>query len=149
MIHCAISDFRRYQLLNSRFPAVAEFLESGKLQKLGLGRHDIMGDELYVMVSPDTATRTNSLLEVHDQYADVHVLMSGVECMGWAPRAQLQKQDAPFDVARDFAYYQDEYAADFCVNAGELVVFFPEDGHAPLLGAGAIVHKAVFKVRVD
>jgi beta-galactosidase beta subunit len=68
--------------------------------------------------------------------------------MGWAPRAQLQQQDAPFDTEHDSVQYQDDYAADFCVNPGELVVFFPEDGHAPLLGEGA-VHKAVFKVRVD
>jgi len=148
MIHCSISDFRRYQSLNPRFPALADYLESGELHSLPLGRHDIIGDELFVIASPDAVTRTHALLEAHDQYADVHVLMAGVECMGWAPRAQLQMEDAPFDAERDFVHYQDDYAADFFVNAGELVVFFPEDGHAPLLGQGAAVHKAVFKVRV-
>lgn len=149
MIHCSISDFRRYQSLNSRFPALADFLESGKLDALGLGRHEILGDDLFVIVSPDAVTRNSAPLEVHDRYADVHVLMAGAECMGWAPRAQLQQQDAPFDAERDFVYYQDDYAADFCLNPGQLVVFFPEDGHAPLLGEGESVHKAVFKVRVD
>jgi len=149
MIHCSIPDFHRYQSLNAHFQALADFLQSGKLSTLGAGRYDIVGDELYVIVSPEAATRPTGILEAHNRYIDVHTVIAGRECMGWAPRAQLQVQDAPFDAERDFICYRDKYRADFCVNPGELVVFFPEDGHAPLIGDGTAIHKAVFKVRVD
>lgn len=148
MIQCSIPDFRRYQSLNSHFSALADFLESGKLRTLGAGRHDIFGDDLYVIASPAAATRSTGMLEAHDQYIDVHVVVTGVERMGWAPREQLQVQDAPFDAERDCVCYRDDYTVIFCVNPGDVVVFFPEDGHAPLLGDGNVIHKAVFKVRV-
>ena len=149
MILCSMRDFGRYEGLNTRFGALADVLETQNLRDFSVGRHDILGDKLYVIAAPQAATQPVVMLEAHRRYIDVHVSLDGTDGIGWAPLDMLLTEDAPFDGERDFVCYREPHLSIHLVTAGSLAVFFPEDAHAPLLGDGHLVHKCVFKVLVD
>src|SRR5512147_1633154 len=132
MILCSVSDFERYLDLNSRFDALVEALDIDALKRYDAGRHDILGDELFVVASPGSPTRTNAMLEAHRQYIDVHVLLDGTESIGWASIDTLVSPDKEFDVVRDFICYRDPHTCLFTPKPGQVIVCFPEDAHAPL-----------------
>jgi YhcH/YjgK/YiaL family protein len=50
-----------------------------------------------------------------------------------------------YDPGRDIEFFTDRPDVWIPVKPGQFVVFFPEDAHAPLVGAGEI-HKIVVKV---
>jgi len=149
MILSSIREFRRYRGLNSRFGTLANALESLGLATLAPGRHDVLGDDLYVIASPQAKTQPSTKLEAHRRYVDVHLPLDGSESIGWAPTESMLDPEAPFDVDRDFGCFRDSFLSVLVVAPGQLAVFFPEDAHAPLLGDGKFVHKCVFKVLVD
>lgn len=149
MIQCSKGEFRRYATLQPRLMELAKFLEEDAHLSLGNGRHEILGNELFVIASPEGKTRPTALLEAHNRYIDVHVLIDGEEGMGWAPREVLCSPEAPFNAEDDYICFRDAAASVFQLAAGNLVVFFPEDAHVPLLGNGHAVHKCVFKVLCD
>jgi biofilm protein TabA len=149
MIQCSIHDFHRYQPLNAHFAKLSEYLRQTDLRSIEEGRHDISGDAIFVIASRNAVTRADAMLEVHRRYIDVHTVVEGAESLGWAPLSELTTEDAPFDEQKDYGLYRDAAVSEISVTAGSLVIFFPEDAHAPLLGDGHMVHKCVFKVLVD
>jgi YhcH/YjgK/YiaL family protein len=149
MILCTVATFSRYQSLNPRFARLGEYLQQENLQALPQGRHDIAGDALYVISSPQAATRGSAMLEAHRRYIDVHVVLDGIEGMGWAALANLREEDKPFDVENDYVCFREPPTTIQQLTTGQLAIFFPEDAHVPLLGDGSVVKKCVFKVRCD
>jgi biofilm protein TabA len=149
MLLCRQADFARYATLHPRFDALARLLETQDFAALPEGRHDLEGDDLYVVSAPQAVTRPEARLEAHRRYVDVQWVVRGTEGMGWAPLGALSIESAPYDAEGDIVFFRDPPLGVHTVTAGCLVVFFPEDAHAPLLGDGNRVHKCVFKVRVD
>lgn len=112
----------------------------------------VQGRDLYVRVlTYDTVTRDQAVLEAHRAYVDVQVALQGREGIAVWPTPTLQ-ECVPYDPARDVAYYTppDVPAVSLTLGPGLAAVFFPEDAHMPQLIAGAPerVKKAVVKVRV-
>jgi biofilm protein TabA len=149
MLLCSKADFRRYADHSGRFEALALLLDERDFAALPEGRHDLLGDDLYVVSAPRAATRPQALLEAHRCYIDVQLVLDGAEEMGWAPLESLSDEAEPYDAERDIVFFNDPPVSVLRVTPGNLVVFFPEDAHAPLLGDGHLVHKCVFKVRVE
>jgi len=150
MILCTVSDFERYAGLHPLFPAVAEFLARPDLRALPEGKLELRGEDLYVSCSPHARTRPpeEALLEAHRAYIDVQLVLEGTDLMGWAPLADCQDETVPYDEAKDIRFFRDAPRTHVQVGAGQAAVFFPEDAHAPLIGAGGCVHKLVVKVKV-
>lgn len=118
------------------------------------GRVEIAGDRVFALVQsyqtvwPDALIR----LEAHRKYVDVQYVLAGQECIAWASTEQMPVS-TPYDAAAEAWFGDVPAAATTCVrlNAGQLAVFFPTDGHAPRLAAGAAapVRKIVVKVAVE
>ena len=149
MILCPIACFARYRGLHPLFPAVERFLAEAALQDIPEGRLELQGDDLYVSSSPQARTRAASEapLEAHRSYVDVQVVLEGTDIVGWSPLAACRSASAPYDPARDIIFFREAPTALITVPAGHLVVLFPEDAHAPLIGDGRTVKKLVVKVR--
>lgn len=150
VILASLADFPRYASLNPHFPAVAAFLATVDLAALPEGRTDLEGEALYVLSAPDARPRpmAEALLEAHRTYIDVQVVLQGEETMGWTPLADCVPTAEGFDPSRDIGFFEGAPVNLLTVPAGHLAVFFPEDAHAPLLGAGGPVRKLIFKVHV-
>ena len=149
MLLCRQADFVRYTALHCRFEALARLLDTQDFAALPEGRHDLLGDDLYVVSAPQAVTRPSAPLEAHRRYIDVQLVVDGTEEMGWAPLASLSTEAEPYDADRDIVFFHDPPLSVHRVTSRCLAVFFPQDAHAPLLGDGHRVHKCVFKVRVD
>ncbi len=68
--------------------------------------------------------------------------------IGYAKKGN-QPEAIPYSNERDIAFYEGEYE-QVKVNAGDFVIFFPDDLHLPCLKCDkpSVVKKVVVKVRV-
>ena len=86
-------------------------------------------------------------LEVHNEYIDIQVLVSGrEESFGWSDRKALKEPVGEFDAQKDIQFFDDEPQTYYTLRPGQFTVLFPEDGHAPMVGEGT-VRKIIVKVR--
>jgi YhcH/YjgK/YiaL family protein len=115
---------------------------------LSEGRHVIDGEKIYATVSkgPGKALE-DAKLEVHDSYIDIQVLIAGMETMGWRDRRHCQHIHATYDETKDVALYNDSPEVFFTLEPEHIVLFFPYDAHAPMIGDGEI-HKVIVKVKI-
>ena len=65
---------------------------------------------------------------------------------GWSERADLRKPLGEFDAGKDIRFFDDEPQTFYTLRPGQFTIFFPEDGHAPMIGEGN-VRKIIVKVR--
>lgn len=151
MILCTLPAFHRYTSLHPSFPLVEAFLANADIHTLAEGRIELQGDDVYVSSAPAARTRTaaEAHLEAHRTYIDVQVIMDGIDTMGWAPLESCCDLSIPYDAAKDIVFFRDEPGQYIPVQPGQLVIFFPEDAHAPLIGDGHTVRKLVVKVRAQ
>ncbi len=133
--------------MNPYFKEVFDFLRSADLARLEPGRIGIDGENAWINVVETTGKeRSKVLLETHDDYIDIQVLIAGNEEFGWKPRQELT-QIRPTDPSKtDIDFYDDKASFYFPLTPGCFAVFFPEDGHAPCVGEGRI-RKLIAKVR--
>ena len=85
--------------------------------------------------------------EAHNQYIDIQIPLSAQESYGVKSRSECQQPIGDFNETDDYILFEDEITSIETRQPGEMIVFTPEDAHAPLIGEGSI-HKAIFKVKV-
>jgi YhcH/YjgK/YiaL family protein len=149
MILDHLDNVRRYAALHPGFGPALEYLAAADWSAIALGRHEIDGERLFVLVARDQGrTRHGARLEAHRRYIDMQYVIEGVDTMGWRSLATCTAVQTPYDAERDIGFFADQPTSWFDVPTGALAIFFPDDAHAPLAGAGR-PHKAVVKVAVD
>lgn len=149
MILDLISQSRVYESIHPLFPKAFEWLKNISEKDLTTGRHTIAGDDLFALVSEyQTRPLVNGKPESHRKYADIQIIVSGSELVGWEP---LEKQEIaePFSDELDVVFYKGSPAL-FQLITGMFAVFFPADVHMPCIEAdsGKTVKKVVIKVKV-
>jgi YhcH/YjgK/YiaL family protein len=128
------------------------FLRSPGIRRLPDGRVEIDGDRVFALVQRyETMVTDAPKFEFHRKYIDVQFIASGEEVIGWAPVARMTVIDA-YDADKDicFGAVAKGIWTPVHLQAGQLTVLWPEDGHAPKLASGASlgVMKIVVKVAV-
>jgi YhcH/YjgK/YiaL family protein len=128
-----------------------EYLARTDLSALPLGRADIEGDDVYVMLSEaETKPPAQVKFEAHRRYIDIQLVVRGQELIGVAPVASLATAE-PYDAAKDIEFFADPPgSAAVELRAGDFAVFTPGDGHRPSLHLDGphVSRKAVVKVSV-
>lgn len=130
---------------------VIEFLGSTDLGSLGIGRHAIDGERIYLLIQEyATKPAAEKKWEAHRAYVDLQIVVSGRESMGYAPVGRLDPAQA-YNAEKDVAFYDDggRPESEILVGAGGFCVFFPTDAHRPGCHAAgeSAVRKAVVKLR--
>lgn len=149
MILDTLDQSARYIGLHPGFARAFEFLSDAALMQRDPGKHELDGERLFVIISHDPGRgRQGAKLESHRRYIDIQYVARGTDEMGWRPLAECEKVEMPYDPQREVAFYADAPDAWIRVPAGQFVIFWPEDAHAPLGGQGELV-KAVVKVAVN
>ncbi len=128
---------------------VTEYILKTDLSKMEVGKYDIDGDNLYVMIQePAGRTDEEAKMETHHDYADLQLVIKGAEYMGVAPETRLGNLvEAHED--KDLYFYDGSYSK-VLLKAGQFAVLFPNEGHTPNIrveGAGQ-AKKAVFKIKM-
>ena len=122
MILDSIKNAELYYSLNPRFKAAFDFLAQCNPKTISVGRHDIIGDEVFVNVMEvDLKPRYEALLEVHDKYIDIQVIIGGAtkEEFGWSERKDCKKAKGEFNTEKDVQFYTDRYST-LCARVSSL-----------------------------
>ena len=138
-----------YAPLHPHFARAFRFLAGSGVASLPAGRHEIDGERLFAIVSRSPGRRREEgRLETHDRYIDIQYVFSGSDEMGWKPREALRLPAGPHSTEKDIRFYEDDPDGWFPVREGSFALFFPGDGHLPLVSDGEI-GKVVVKVAVE
>jgi biofilm protein TabA len=151
MIVHRLKDWVRYEGL-SELRMAYDFLEKHQAAAgLADGRHDIDGERVYaLMITHQPKPADECRFETHQHYADVVYIAAGEEMIGYEPVEALEGSEA-YDEGKDLQFHATpEFYTPVLLRAGDVAVFFPEDGHMPgvRLSAESEVKKIVVKARV-
>ena len=150
----------QYQHITLQSPRLAQIIEqvmTNHPADLPTGITHIDGDNIFVnRISARTKCCSESLSEVHHQYIDVHVVLSGTEGYAAPLTPTTAGHLAAYDPESDAALCQN--IADeqhFILEPNQCAVFFPGEWHRPLLnhsGSDAQtqqVEKIVIKIKAE
>ena len=149
MILTTLKNHKRIEPLHPMFKQLFEFVNSTDFDSMETGRIEIDGDNLFINhAKVDGAQKETQLLEVHQTYIDVHILLHGSEIVGYKDIAEVASFTQPYNVDTDCALTQEQCENYFTLKPGDICVVFPEDAHAPAISDGPI-HKLVAKIKVQ
>lgn len=139
----------RYRDLSKGFAEAFDFLLRPDLKELPTGKYEIEGDRVYAIVAKDAGRRKeDALLEVHEKYIDIQLVLAGTDDMGWKPKSLCKETAGKYDPKTDEQLFADKPDAWISTKSGAFAIFFPEDAHMPLISSGQL-HKVVVKVAVN
>jgi biofilm protein TabA len=146
MILDVLENAQRYCTLNEGFARAFEFLSRPDLKELPLGKYEIDGGRIYATVSKVAGRKKeDALLETHEKYIDIQLILAGTDTMGWKPRSLCNQPTRGYDQKTDMQFYADKPDAWLATESGAFAIFFPEDAHMPLISQEDI-HKVVVKI---
>lgn len=149
MILDRLANWKQYRGLDPNWDLALQYLCDTDLLTLKLGRHDLDGNRLFVLVQdyltkPDEQGRW----EAHQRYCDIQYVARGTERVGVANLENMRIEE-PYDAERDVAFFSG--AGDFItLPEGSFAIFAPQDVHMPSLvcGTSGPVRKIVVKAAV-
>lgn len=148
MIIDTIGNLGKYVAMNPRFADVVEFLKDHDLQTMEPGKYPIVGDDVFVNLQvAKQRTKETCFLESHLKMIDIQIPISCEETYGYSPLEDLP--DAAYDAEKEMTIYEGVKPKEFVtLKPGMMVIFFPQDGHAPCIVEESEIKKAIFKVSV-
>ncbi|MDO8948569.1 MAG: YhcH/YjgK/YiaL family protein [Desulfocapsaceae bacterium] len=148
MILDVLENAHRYLPLHKGFIQAFEFLRRSDMQKLPEDTYEIDGERVYAMVAKVLGRKKeDALLEAHEKYIDIQLVLAGTDTMGWKPKSLCKQPVEGYDSEADIQFFEDEPDAWLPTPSGTFAIFFPEDAHMPLISSGKI-HKVVVKIAV-
>lgn len=145
----ALSYFKNKQRWDKAF----KFLKLHDLTKMEVKKIEIDGNDLYATVSEYmTKNAGEGKFEVHQKYADIQYVISGLEQIGISPLSAKKQTLVPYDQAKDIEFMTVSDSAYHKATPGNFFIFFPSDVHEPNMKADSIqtqVKKVVVKVKLD
>ena len=150
MIADTLAQSGRYLTLSPHFAAAFEFLRHLPADQ-ATGRVDLDGDHCFALVQTyTTKPLAEAKFEAHKKYIDIQYIQAGQETLLWAPLSTLAETTQPYREDNDIAFFgTPARVVPVHLLAGDFVIFFPQDGHAPgVASAGPTeVRKVVIKIR--
>jgi biofilm protein TabA len=148
MILDILENGHQYFGLNPGFKKAFQFLVRSDITELPTDRFEIDGDRVYAMVAKDMGRRKeDALLETHQKYIDIQLILAGTDNMGWKPRSSCKQPSGVYDQETDLQFFSDQPDAWLTTKPGAFAIFFPEDAHMPLISPEQL-HKVVVKIAV-
>lgn len=151
MIHATLNNWSLYYN-TAPWQCAFEFLASLSAASEDNIRISLQGDDIYAMImSYQTCSPDESILETHDEYIDIQMSLANSEAIDWFPRHLLTVKE-PYDPGLDRTFYHRPDIVPVRINnfPGYFSVFHSDDAHTPKLMTAArpeIVKKVVVKVR--
>ncbi|MBQ3499755.1 MAG: YhcH/YjgK/YiaL family protein [Clostridia bacterium] len=154
MITGKIDDLKLYYSVCPEFEKVYDFVKEYFENPKPDGSYELIADKLTASIATNiTGAAETKQLEAHRKYADVQIVLKGVERIDWAHISDCKVElSEEFSKGGDIAFYADpDYVSSIILDAGTFVYLLPEDAHKPCVNAGAEsaeATKVVFKVKL-
>lgn len=147
MIIDTLDNLVQYEKINPLFKEVVAFLKKNDLSMLPEGKHQIVGNDLFVNIQTAKGkTPDEAVVETHRRMIDIQIPIDMPETYGYTPLCNLP--DAPYNDEKDITKYGDLMAESYIdCQPGMFAIFFPQDGHAPCISMMPEIKKAIFKVK--
>lgn len=149
MIIDTIANASKYFSVHPLFAKAFEYIEQTDLANAPDGKLDIT-EGLKAIFSDKAGTTAEASVgkfECHNKNIDIQLCINGVETIGWKPREKCMTENGGYNPEKDVQLYNEQPDMYFQLTNGQFAVFFPEDVHAPMIGAGEI-KKLVIKVKI-
>ena len=152
MIFDTLQNAKQYFPLGQAYEMAFAFITRADKEDLPIGKYELDGDSVYAMVQEyNTKEEADARFEGHQKYIDLQYILSGTEVMQAIDLANATVE-IPYDVEKDFAFYQNaENATTAILSAQTFAIFFPHDIHRPGIALNNIpspVKKIVVKIKV-
>ena len=147
MIIDTLDNLGKYVVLNPLFADVIGFLKTHDLHALEVGKYPIKGDDLFLNLAvANGRTEEAAVLETHVEMIDIQSPLSCEETYGYSPLQDLPERE--YNAEKDLVLYGEVKPQTYVtLKPGQMVIFFPQDGHAPCISENAEIKKAIFKVK--
>ena len=148
MITDTLTNAARYAALNPDFADAVHLLQTLDFAALPDGQVPCENPNIRLFIgSEPMRSKADAKPEAHLKHIDIQVPINGRESYGWIDRSRLQHGQG-YNEERDIEFFRCTPETWFDLEIGEFALFFPNDGHAPLVGTpGQTIRKAVFKIR--
>ena len=152
MIHTTLSNAKRPSSLFPGAEKAFEALKKFKDAEFVKGRREVDGDDIYInAVEYETKPLESSVFEAHRKYIDIMLMLEGEERIAYSDISRAGEITKEYDESGDYllAKIPDDASFEY-MKEGDIVIFFPEDCHAPAIEANkkCKVRKLIAKVRV-
>jgi biofilm protein TabA len=154
VIYDLLSRAAAYRSLSSAFARAFEHLLSVDHAAIPDGKLAVDGDHVFAIYQSYVPKPiANGRWESHKRYADIQVMLTGQERMGFLDLDRVP-YEAPFDASKDLGFHLGALSLgqSIVVRPAEFAVFFPHDAHMPSLAIddapASTVRKVVMKVKV-
>lgn len=127
------------------------FLKSANLKELPLGKQELEGEHLFVIVQEYFGKqKSDTLYESHKKYFDIQYVIEGEEIIGLSTLDKVSLKE-PYNEENDIAFYDFDGGDYLKATPDNFFLFFPEDAHRPSITAGdsILVKKIVVKILIE
>lgn len=131
MILDHLSRAEKYYTVHSGFKHAFDYVKSTDLSTLPLGRTDIHGDELYIIIANDEQGNERRKLETHRSYIDIQLPIEGSFPLEWHDIDSCRNVTQEYTADKDVMLYGDPPLFTVHLVPDMFAVLFPEDAHAP------------------
>lgn len=147
MIIDTTDNLGKYVSLNPLFANVIDFLKQHDISNMDEGIYPIKDQDVLVNISVcKRRTMDTAELETHCKMTDIQMPLSCKETFGYKPLCDLP--DFVYDAEKDITKYGATQSQTYItIQPGQMIIFFPEDGHAPCVSEQPVIKKAIFKVK--
>ncbi|MEN8127667.1 MAG: YhcH/YjgK/YiaL family protein [Planctomycetota bacterium] len=141
-----------YAGLGERIATALALLNEDSVRSAAAGKHEVQGDDIFYVVNEyETGAIEDGQLEVHRKYMDIQYIVSGEECIGYAPLEGLT-EESPYESENDAAFYKANNAMSrLHLKQGMFAIFWPNEPHMPgrIAEKRGKVKKIVVKIRME
>lgn len=142
------SDVGLASKLHPQIKKFFDFVATHDFEELPLGKIAIDGDNVFVMnLNIDGIEADKQPLEMHQNYIDVHVVIDGIEQIGWKPIERVSSYSQLYNEDVDCALSMDKPDFYISLRPGDFCIVFPEDPHAPAI-SNSKIRKLIGKVKI-
>ena len=104
MIITDINNCSRYESLHEKYKELFDYISSHNFLEMPLGRIELCGDRLFINhVEENGVELEKQVLELHETYIDVHMLLEGEETIGWLAKEKIKTYSKEYDKEKDCA----------------------------------------------
>lgn len=128
MIYGKISDLAQYRGLGAALDQAIDWVLTGAYKDLPQGKTEIDGSRVFVTRSfYETKPSDELIFEAHEQYGDIHLVLSGEDEIQVSSTEDLQFIERR--EGKDFAAYQGEPESVCVMRPGYFLIVFAQDAH--------------------
>ncbi len=148
MIIDNLQNLSAYAAVNRYFALVLEYINTHDLASMPAGHYSIDGDNVFLKLQEGPMkSKAEAKIERHHKMIDIQLPLTEDETYGYTDLTN--HEDVDFDEAGDIGFLPELAPQSYVTcKVGMFAVFFPQDGHAPMIGdTSKKIKKAIFKVK--